>query len=59
MSLNGNSDDPKYLKMLAQMGLKPEIVPEEIKQTIMQKLGLAKSSLKQVAQLSADLEYEG
>ena len=29
-----SSEDPKYLKMLAQMGLTPEIVPEDLKQTI-------------------------
>lgn len=39
-----SNEDPKYIKMLAQMGLKPEVVPADLKQTIMDKLGLSKTS---------------
>jgi hypothetical protein len=30
-----SGEDPKYLKMLSQMGLTPEIVPDDMKQTLL------------------------
>lgn len=39
-----SNEDPKYIKMLAQMGLTPEIVPDDMKQSLMDKLGLSKPS---------------
>jgi hypothetical protein len=39
-----SSEDPKYLKMLAQMGLTPDIVPDDMKQSILDKLGISKKS---------------
>ena len=36
------SEDTRYLSMIGQMGLTPDIVPDDMKQTILQKLGLSK-----------------
>jgi len=43
-----SSEDPKYIKMLAQMGLTPEIVPGDMKQSILEKLGLSKQKKEKV-----------
>ena len=38
--MSGQADDALYLNMLKQMGLQPEIVPSDMRETIYKKLGI-------------------
>ncbi len=38
--MSDQTDDALYLNMLKQMGLQPEIVPSDMRETIYKKLGI-------------------